>query len=88
MQISFRHLENCSPAQKWVSVVIYDVRTSSVIGYLRGFHLSTTFCIVCFEGFSCLYHSYCQILGQNPSSLAKNKELKRFLSSRISLNRG
>ena len=51
MQIPFRHLENCSPAQKWVSVVIYDVRTSSVIRYLRGFQLCTTFCIVCFGGF-------------------------------------
>ena len=42
MQIAFRHLENCLSAQKWVSVFIYDVRTSSVIRYLRGFQLCTT----------------------------------------------
>ena len=58
MQIAFRHLENCLPAQKWVSVFIYDVRTSSVIRYLLGFQLCTTFCIVCFGSFSYLYHSY------------------------------
>ena len=58
MQIAFRHLENCSPAQKWVNVLIYDVRTSSVIRYLRGFQLCTTFCIVCFGSFGYLYHSY------------------------------
>ena len=58
MQIAFPHLENCSPAQKWVSVLIYDVRTSSVIRYLCGFQLCTTFCIVCFGSFCYLYHSY------------------------------
>ena len=58
MQIAFPHLENCSPAQKWVSVLIYDVRTSSVIRYLRGFQLCTTFCIVYFGSFCYLYHSY------------------------------
>ena len=58
MRIAFRHLENCSPAQEWVSVLIYDVRTSSVIRYLRGFQVCTTFCIVCFGSFCYLYHSY------------------------------
>ena len=51
MQIAFRHLENCLPAQKWVSVFIYDGRTSSVIRYLLGFQLCTTFCIVCIGSF-------------------------------------
>ena len=58
MQIAFCHLENCLPAQKWVSVFIYEVRTSSVIRYLLGFQLSATFCIVCLGSFSYLYHSY------------------------------
>ena len=58
MQIAFRHLQNCSPTQKRVSVLIYDVRTSSVIRYLRSFQLCTTFCIVCCGSFSYLYHSY------------------------------
>ena len=58
MQIAFHHLENCSPAQKGVSVLIYDVTMSSIIRCLRDFQLCTTFCIVCFGAFSYLYHSY------------------------------
>ena len=58
MQIAFNHLENCSPAQKWVSVLIYDVTMSSIIRCLRDFQLCTTFCVVCFGAFSYLYHSY------------------------------
>ena len=57
MQIAFCLLENCSPAQKWVSILICDIRTSSIIRYLRGFQLCTTFCFVCLGSFSFLYHS-------------------------------